>query len=768
MFELENLKKQQANILQLQIDNESIKEKRVADFKNPNKPPPIPEQYKTASEIQKDVMTQQKITIDHLKSLGLDNFLASQVAIDMAKLAEGDGAFYKFNSYFPAFKKKIENNRNLKTLVDSTQIISLIRIFFDEIDESNGLNVGTSTSTNYFDNTTKIASTLLPSKELYQLILEILAKGYSVYRNDIDSKKVMGLISLLTDFETVSLSSNEIGEIESLPNFEKTSVNKLVSKLISTYNLPTGIILGGIVDKFNETNDMEEIVLQPSEDVKDDATYIAFAKFVNSLEGEFRGINKKTENKLLELNFKIKSMVKGREVALSELTGKVNAPQVEQVINSPENQLQFIKNQMENASHEYLMDNINYFSRNNDVIFPKEMGYSQNKLFEDEYALGYPTIDGEFPNGKRDSQDNVIYETEKRGGKHAIPVKVYLRNGQEINLGEGGEGEQGEGDGWYYYRQFNPSSAKWEIYNGEYKDGNDISYFLKYRPTNDMNGPALPRYTRKQLNELIKEHELPALRQKLRKDKNYLPADYPHTRIFPARNDEGEPLTEGPTLGWGVKPKTKKRKSKKSKKESSSESSSDEDKKIRDIHIDINSHDGKNYKMSGDGFIKRRIKIGKGLEVRNDEPKFRQFGKYIIHMPQLRNNNILNLKHKSGGSIPSIKPVYIEDNFKEFIIDILDSGRVNDRHYQSLTEPEQNHFLKAVRGAGIIDDLKLKTKNHDKEQEEIKRLELLLGEVNAGNDNAGILKEARTLIKKYVSNGRISRQKGLDMLLELE
>jgi hypothetical protein len=93
---------------------------------------------------------------------------------------------------------------------------------------------------------------------------------------------------------------------------------------------------------------------------------------------------------------------------------------------------------------------------------------------------------------------------------------------------------------------------------------------------------------------------------------------------------------------------------------------------------------------------------------------------------------------------------------------------VNDRHYKSLTEPEQNHFLKAVRGAGIIHDLKLKANNQDKEQEEIKRLELLLGEVNAGNDNASIIKEARILIKKYVSNGRISRQKGLDMLLELE
>ena len=40
--DLETRKKLQAEILQMQIDNEALLEQRVGDYKNPNKPPPVP------------------------------------------------------------------------------------------------------------------------------------------------------------------------------------------------------------------------------------------------------------------------------------------------------------------------------------------------------------------------------------------------------------------------------------------------------------------------------------------------------------------------------------------------------------------------------------------------------------------------------------------------------------------------------------------------------------------------------------------------------
>ena len=67
-----------------------------------------------------------------------------------------------------------------------------------------------------------------------------------------------------------------------------------------------------------------------------------------------------------------------------------------------------------------------------------------------------------------------------------------------------------------------------------------------------------------------------------------------------------------------------------------------------------------------------------------------------------------------------------------------------------------------------MNTLKFKTPVEDKEEEDIKRLQLLFGELNAGNDNPNMIKECKVLIKKYISNGRINKNKGLEMLMELE
>ena len=778
LFELENLKKQQATILQLQIDNEKIKEQRVADFKNPNKPPPIPEQYKTASEIQADAMAQQKITIDHLKSLGLDNFLATQVSNDMKNsLAEGDGAYVKFNSYFPAFKKKIETGRILKTLINSEQIIELIKIFFNEIDESNGLSITGTTSTNYFNNDTNITDMLFPSSQLMGEIVGQLELGRDRYRENIldSSDMINNLIDMTKNFRDILPEELEIKHVEALPNIEKSSINKNINYLFTKYNFPTARKLFIALDLLSRNSGLPENLGDIDEDERalreellqevnrggDRQMMHIYFIFVSTLNKLFSGYDTKTEKKLNEVIQQIKSSALGI------------ANTARNLVNNEENQLSYIRNQIKVASQDYLARNINFFSINDEDIFPEEEGYDENALFEDGFLLYPPTIDGNQPNNSKDEDDNVIYENYNvNNNKKKFRGMGFLRNGQQIKIRE---------NGYYYLRGFDGDDLEWkeELYVNEFNEGlllaegdeelqeSSVNNYL-YVVNRPDTQPKF-RYTKAELGHLIERHELPNLRIKLDRDPHYQPANDGGSRIYPQLNQDGQPQMMGNTQGWGLKPKPK-RKNKKSKKDSSSESSSDgeTEKKMRDIHIDINSHNGKDYKMSGDGFIKRRIKIGKGLEVRNDEPKFRQFGKYIIHMPQLRNNNIFNLKHKSGGSIPSIKPVHIEDNYKDFVIDVLDSGRVNDRHYKSLTEPEQNHFLKAVRGAGIIHDLKLKATNQDKEQEEIKRLELLLGEVNAGNDNASIIKEARILIKKYVSNGRISRQKGLDMLLELE
>ena len=171
-------------------------------------------------------------------------------------------------------------------------------------------------------------------------------------------------------------------------------------------------------------------------------------------------------------------------------------------------------------------------------------------------------------------------------------------------------------------------------------------------------------------------------------------------------------------------------------------------------------------KKAKGGFKATRIKIGKGVD-HDEGPKFRTFGKYIIHMSHLNNDNVLNLKYPSGGGIPSIKPVQIDDNFKEFINDVLDTGKMNDRHFKSLTKNEQNHFIMISQSAKILHKLGLKTPDDDNDQKEVARFELLKGEYDAGNNNDKLIKELRGLVIKFMKGGKINKKSGMDFLMEL-
>jgi hemerythrin superfamily protein len=137
-------------------------------------------------------------------------------------------------------------------------------------------------------------------------------------------------------------------------------------------------------------------------------------------------------------------------------------------------------------------------------------------------------------------------------------------------------------------------------------------------------------------------------------------------------------------------------------------------------------------------------------------------------MPFLENDSVLNVKFQSMGSIPSIKPVSIDDNFKEFVMDILNSGQVNQKHYNSLTEAEKAHFHKIVKGAGLTNTLKFKPDDKIDDKKDVKRIDVLVGQIIAGNDNDKVFKEAKELIKKCVANGSITKHKAMDLLFQIE
>jgi hypothetical protein len=175
--------------------------------------------------------------------------------------------------------------------------------------------------------------------------------------------------------------------------------------------------------------------------------------------------------------------------------------------------------------------------------------------------------------------------------------------------------------------------------------------------------------------------------------------------------------------------------------------------------------------VSGVSFKAKRIpvgKVGKGVKLeKEDNPTYRQFGKYVLHIPYLLNSNIANFKYPSLGSIPSIKPLTVSDDYKDLLLDTLQTGKLNKKELERLPQNEIKHFEKVAVGAGLVEQLGMKVGSTEEDKADAKRFEILRGEYLAGNNNEKMIKELRLLISKFINNGRIHKNEGLNLLLEL-
>jgi hypothetical protein len=162
----------------------------------------------------------------------------------------------------------------------------------------------------------------------------------------------------------------------------------------------------------------------------------------------------------------------------------------------------------------------------------------------------------------------------------------------------------------------------------------------------------------------------------------------------------------------------------------------------------------------------KKNKIGDGLKY-DDEPTYRQFGKYVININQLKDRDILNVKFPSLGRIPQFKPTPISDILKEFILELLETGKVSHRIYDQIPIDERQLFEKIATGAGILNTLKIKRTISNEDKEDNNRFNLLKGEYLAGNNSVSLLKELRKLVVKFMSQGKISKHDGMNLLIEL-
>jgi hypothetical protein len=708
--DLENQKKMQAELLQLQIDNEALLEKRVGDYQNPNKPPPVPPQYKTQSEVESDNLAQQKQAIDNLRLLGADYSVAAQVSQELLQLPDGDGALVKLNKFFPQIQKFFDDTISSKSRNSSVVLMEKLKQYFSRIDTAVGINIRDTNATNYFARTPLAAKDSIATKEDYEDIGRILLGIFDIYTNASGEEfsasnynmeeVVKPILNATNNLFNFSPPASSLDAIELLPITERQAELTNLEQLITIYKIPTGKVIKQIKNDFNSG------VKDPNKNLAEyknilnsvkDKSYQELAKFTQKLETEQSGQVAVIAQDPEEIAIK-----KAIDLALAKLTTTGISQQ--DIDNFKEQAYQYAITGR--ASNNQTTKNLRGKNEITKLINQEMLRLNPPPPPPAAVVVAPPPPPAVRP--------------QPAGGAQAGPQPAIARLPDLTTI-------ENDFRNSIFNNRKNARPLAAEINQNNL---NKITPYNTFLPTNlQINQNSTVKDAKSALAELKKlKTQGRGLTDKVlkhfREDNN----DLLKLKKGFNRHLQVEKIADGYS------------------------SSSD------------SSMEGKGMKKA---FKAHRIKLGKGISI-PEIPKYREFGKFIVHYPQLIDSNILNLKFPSTGTIPHIKPVYVDENFKEFIIDTLNTGRVNNRHFDSLTEPEKSHFTKIARGAKLTEKLNLKPLTEDREKDDLNRLQLMLGEINAGNDNEKLLKETRALVKKYIANGRINKNKGLEILLELE
>ena len=121
-----------------------------------------------------------------------------------------------------------------------------------------------------------------------------------------------------------------------------------------------------------------------------------------------------------------------------------------------------------------------------------------------------------------------------------------------------------------------------------------------------------------------------------------------------------------------------------------------------------------------------------------------KFGRVYITADQLYYNNLLGIRNKNNRQVTGIPNIIVSDTLVHLIFKILDGGSLTKSDLSVLKPSEKVVYDKLMKLSGFHKSV---VNSVDETLSEMKkRLELISGEIEAGNDNKELLKEAHGIL----------------------
>lgn len=653
-------------LLQVEINNNSILDERISKYQDKNAPPPVPPEYKSQSDILKDTIKLTRDAVDGVMEIGFSYGDATQIVSGL----KNNDQLIQLVQGLPFIKSDLQKKFNPKLLSVSFVSNYLIN-YFEEVgisfgfqfDKQGGIDLASVSEIK------QILPQPLDIQSLMDLIQSVPMSG------DIAGSVLIQLQNYL-DYALTPSEETKLNTGNMTPR-TRQAIFKRIKNVITSAGIPTPL-------------EIREAGLMFQRAINDGSTEIAFNQLGVHLANRVSGMTRVKLKPLESIANDINGEVPSPDAGLEEIDDETLASMTDlgdEAIQLNPDTLKPTIDKMKAVVRRLGGDGSSWKS-----VYP-ELIKIYNAIGQDRGIRGTPV--------------EVLQES--------IDVNKKIKTSNSDLLDEAGE------------------SVEEAIRNNIFGDAYDITKMAIYRlPAKFAPAKGLKGFGQSKSAKALTNHFVA--------DQSFL-------------KKTGKAVA-------------------KMRKQIEDDSSSDEE-----VIKALSKHkkaeeplDRKIEKAVGAGYIHKRIPIkkivGKGIEV-EEQPTYRTFGKYVMHIPHLTEKNILNLKYPSLGSIPSIKPMTISEDFKDFVIDVMNTGRVNDKAFNSLHPHEQKHFERITKGAGLLDTFKLKRSGDDEEKEEVDRFNLLRGNYLGGNNSPDVLKELKGLVVKFINDGRIARNEGLNLLMEL-
>lgn len=173
--------------------------------------------------------------------------------------------------------------------------------------------------------------------------------------------------------------------------------------------------------------------------------------------------------------------------------------------------------------------------------------------------------------------------------------------------------------------------------------------------------------------------------------------------------------------------------------------------------------------VSGLGIKKKKIK-GRGIgavAVNKGVHKkviFAPFGRYFINLVKLE-SDILCFSREQGSNIPDLKTRRVSDELAGVIRKMVNGGTASFNELSSLSREDKTTYAKILHKCHIVtgDGIEVPKEN----SEDLKKFEIMKGEILSGNDSRELIKQFKVMIIKLIHNGRLPKNEGKDLLMDL-